>query len=254
MKFIKNTYYRLISFYAYLTTWGLKGIVIFFKIRAKGPTLLNIQLPQIEKPIYIRSRSSDVYSFEDIFAHQAYKMDISFQPKVILDCGANVGHAAVYFANQFPEAFILAIEPDEQNVSIIEKNIVTYQNVKCLQSAIWNKPSFLKIENESASSWAFRVSETTQDEPKAFQATSIQSLCSTYNIDKIDILKMDIEGSEAFVFDDKSSEWLAKTSFLIIELHDRFQENCTKNVYAAIDKFEYTSWQKGENIFVKFNH
>jgi len=36
-------------------------------------------------------------------------------PKTILDAGANIGTASRFFSNQFPDAKIIAIEPDSEN-------------------------------------------------------------------------------------------------------------------------------------------
>lgn len=254
MNKIKNFYYRLLSFKCYLSTWGVKGISIYKAIRSQKEELLGIELPLYKAPIFLRSNSSDVYSFEDIFAHDAYRINEKVDAKVILDCGANVGHASVYFAQHYPTSKIIAVEPNTENVELIIKNSSAYPSITCEHSAIWNKPNYLKIENENASNWAFRVVESTESDPKSFKATSIQAICEKYHIDKIDILKMDIEGAEAFVFDKHSMEWLKKTEYIIIELHDRFQENCSKHFFEAMSHFKYTKWEKGENIFVRLHH
>jgi hypothetical protein len=40
--------------------------------------------------------------FEQIFYTKEYDINVPFEPKIIIDLGANVGFASVYFANRFP--------------------------------------------------------------------------------------------------------------------------------------------------------
>ena len=73
-----------------------------------------------------------------------------------------------------------------------------------------------------------------------------------YNIDEIDIIKMDIEGSEFYVFYELSDIWLKKTKILIIEMHDRKIPGCSKKVLAKMKKLGFIYKIYSENyIFYK---
>lgn len=79
---------------------------------------------------------------------------------------------------------------------------------------------------------------------------TIDKIIELYNIDKIDILKIDIEGSEKEVFEE--SEWLDKVNILIIELHDRMKKGCSQSVLNSVMKFDFSLQINGENlIFIK---
>src|ERR1051326_8504661 len=65
--------------------------------------------------LYLRTGTSDLPVFRQIFIDEEYNFQIPFQPSVIFDLGANVGFASIYFANKFPNARIIAVEPEISN-------------------------------------------------------------------------------------------------------------------------------------------
>jgi hypothetical protein len=68
-------------------------------------------------------------------------------------------------------------------------------------------------------------------------------------VDQIDLLKLDIEGSEKELFEDPAKKWwLSRTRAVIVELHDRFKPGCTAAVEAALAGQNFIRTQRGENI------
>ena len=61
-------------------------------------------------------------------------------------------------------------------------------------------------------------------------AVSISDLIAEYKLPRIDILKMDIEGSEYEVFDKSCLKWLDKVEMVITEIHDDIREGCSARV------------------------
>lgn len=55
----------------------------------------------------------------------------------------------------------------------------------------------------------------------------------------IDILKMDIEGGERYLFNEQAHEWLSKVKILMIELHDRYYPGCSKLLFQCLGKYNY---------------
>lgn len=50
-----------------------------------------------------------------------YAWDTAVRPRVIVDAGANIGLASLFFANKYADAKIIAIEPEEHNFKILKK-------------------------------------------------------------------------------------------------------------------------------------
>ena len=66
----------------------------------------------------------------------------------------------------------------------------------------------------------------------------------------IDIIKIDIEGSEKEVFAIHTDLWLPKTKTLIIELHDRIVPGCSKTVFKQISKYDFSMEIMGQNLLL----
>ena len=47
---------------------------------------------------------------------------------------------AALFANRFPDARIICLEPDDANVEILRLNIAPYPNLVALRAALWAYP------------------------------------------------------------------------------------------------------------------
>jgi FkbM family methyltransferase len=210
--------------------------------------LVEYRIPEYNSSLFLRIGTSDEPTFRQVFMNVRYEIDLPFSPKTIIDGGSNIGYASVFYAHKYPQAEVLAIEPDSSNFKMVEKNTLNYPNIKRLQSAIWGKSTYLKIKNLQTEKWAFEVIETTKNEEGAFEAFSIQDLIDKMGWDSVDFLKLDIEGSEMSVFNSGYESWLPKVKLLIIELHERMQPGCTEVFEKAIGQYNFNKSMSGENL------
>lgn len=201
--------------------------------------------------------SSDKGILEDIFINEPYSLNVlhsiieGFDPKIIIDCGANIGIGSLYFNYKFPKAKIIAIEPENENYEMLLKNTKNIKNIECLNTGLWSKECYLEIvEGGNITSSGFIVQECEKKE-NSMKAESINSLIKKYSIEEIDILKIDIEGAEKELFSE-NIEWLSKVKILIIELHDRRKEGTAKSLFEAIYGYNYHFDISGENLIFYF--
>jgi FkbM family methyltransferase len=215
---------------------------------SKAHRTIAVKVRGYRHPIHVRigAGTTDAFVFQQIFIDGEYDAKIPFEPKFILDGGANCGYAAVYFARRFPSAKILSIEPSASNVAMIRKNTARYKTVRILEGGIWDSDQYLRIANKNAEHWAFRVKKTSKAraEMKGF---TIGTLMKKYGFPRLDILKLDIEGSEKEVFSKNYRSWLAKTRFMFVEFHDRFNPGATTTVEKAIKPERFNRSHMGEN-------
>lgn len=206
----------------------------------------RIAIPNLKYPICFRSKTIDEFTIIEIFGLNCYDIDLPFTPKYIIDGGANIGLSSVYFANKYPKCKIIAVEPEIENYSLLVKNIENYGNVSALHSAIWKNNDLLEVKDKGYGLRGFMVEENVQESETSIKAVSINEINSDNQI--IDILKLDIEGSEKFVFEQNYQKWLPNTRCIIIELHDEMVENCSKIVQETIAKYNFKQYEKDENI------
>ncbi|GHT54336.1 hypothetical protein AGMMS49982_18870 [Bacteroidia bacterium] len=191
--------------------------------------------------------------FDQVFLDNSYPVDYGFQPDVILDCGANVGFATVFFKNQFPNAKIVCVEPDSGNYEMLCKNTQNFKDVILYKAGLWNKSAHLIIENPDADAPSFVVKEVEAASPESIKAVTIKEIMEEQQIDFIDILKIDIEGSEKEVFSSNYDYWLPRTRVIIIEMHDRMKDGCSKSFFEALVKYDFKIELSGENIICFIN-
>jgi len=231
----------------YTKRWGWYGFTLYLKTKLKHKPL-PVHLPGSDLKFFIRPRTSDMKTFRNIFLYDEYLFPFYGSPRTIVDVGANIGLTSLFFALHFPDAKIIAIEPDLSNFYLLQLNSENYTNITPLQRGLWNKRARLKIANPDAPKWSFQVEET-KDMQNFIEATTIDQIFSDYELDRIDILKIDIEGAEKEIFSGQT-DWLENVGVLVIELHDRHKPGCSDAFYAAISKFRFKEYRCGENIIV----
>lgn len=202
---------------------------------------------------FLRKDTTDYDTFEQVFLQKQYDVDVNFQPKFIIDGGANIGLAAIYFAQRFPAATIISIEPSKENFDLLQTNTASLKQVHCLQNGIWNKDVGLMITNITGDKNAFMVAEVPDETMHAIKAVSIDTIMQQAGINSIDILKLDIEGAEKELFAFNYANWLPKTKMIILELHDFMKKGASKSVFAAISKYDFSFSMMGENIILTNN-
>lgn len=175
-------------------------------------------------PLQCRPGTSDVHVFSQIFAGREYRcLDDVAAARLIVDCGANVGYSAAYFLTRYPQAELIAIEPDPMNFGLLEANIAPYgSRCRCICSGVWSHTTGLVISEESCGDnkeWARTVRPAKDHETPGMMAVDIGTLLAESGHERISILKVDIEGSEAEVFSTNYAHWLERVDNLVIELH-----------------------------------
>lgn len=117
------------------------------------------------------------------------------------------------------------------------------------KAGLWNKETFLEIIDQSSSSVGFQVQECYEREKNDLVKTvTMSGILKETGKNYIDILKIDIEGSEYEVFDKTCLEWIDKVKVLIIELHDRIKPGCSDRVFEVMKEHGFTYEKKGENF------
>ncbi len=227
---------------------------IKFYLQFKGKPYGDFYSKLYGAQFHLRNNFSDRYTFNQVFIDDQYRIDFPFIPKTILDGGANIGLSSAYFAHRYPSASIVAIEPSANNFEILQINIEAFPQVKGLNKGIWNKEVYLHIVNKGENDNAFMVEETTADSKEALAAISIESIMRNEGWDTIDILKLDIEGSEKEVFEQNYEYWLPRTRAIIIELHDHMRPGASKALFKAISQYDFSFTMQHENlIFINKN-
>jgi FkbM family methyltransferase len=203
--------------------------------------------------MFLRWSSSDFAVFEQVIIKEEYSPIVHKIKKmnqecaVIVDVGANIGCAGILFSAFFPNAFIVAIEPDPANYIQLQSNFK--RNLKgryaLLKKALWHETTMLNIKNnfKDGRDW----SKSVENEPGEVRGTTLRAIIDSHNLRGIDLLKIDIEGAEKHLFKDIEFEQvLLKVKFLAMEVHD---VNDEKTISRRLENLNYDLFNDGETLF-----
>jgi hypothetical protein len=110
----------------------------------------KVEVPNIRGLVGVRPQTTDEPTFAHVFLNREYDIELPLVPRLIVDAGANVGYASIWFANRFPDAMIIAIEPSPANFHLLRENTADYTNVSLLQAGVWSRACYLKIVTHDA--------------------------------------------------------------------------------------------------------
>lgn len=197
----------------------------------------------------IRKASSDLFVFHQIIKKKEYQIIVDFfktnrlDMKLVIDAGANIGLTSVFLKAHFPNAKIIALEPSEDTFKRLGVNLKNNNltDIITLKKGLWGRSTHLSPETSfrDGLDWAFRLIETSDRDDYSIEVVSIFDIVQQFNLELIDFLKIDIEGGEVSVFNNKSNlDWLKKVKVLALEIHDEF--NCRIDIENTLINFGFS--------------
>ena len=144
--------------------------------------------------IRVADMKSFVYQYREIFLYEFYAFNTNAVQPVIYDCGANIGSSVLYFKKKYPQAKITAYEPSPKVYRLLEANVKknNLRDIRLNQQAVWIKEEMLTFNDEGADGGSIYAVSNTQK----VNIQAIDFLETMQKEDKIDFLKIDIEGAE----------------------------------------------------------
>jgi len=139
-------------------------------------------------------------------------------PKVCFDVGGNIGIVAIVMATIYPSAKIYTFEPMQSNYELLLQNIEPYPNVKVLKYGLGGDSGKRRLwfsddeKNPGGSSIAIKNADGRNE------MVEIRDVASTFqDFGTPDILKIDVEGAEAEIFEAMPN--LERVKWIAGELH-----------------------------------
>lgn len=198
-----------------------------------------VRVPLYGGNVEIRLGTSDVEVFGQVVYAKAYDLPLAFRPETIVDGGANIGLTSIYFARLYPDAEIFAVEPDPENFNLLVRNIADHPRITAIEAAIDGSGRYLTLVRSANGPWAHSVSasDTLSDRGIRVRGVSVNQILDEAGWASLDLLKLDVEGSEIEIFT-TAEHWIPKVKVIAIELHDRIRPGCSRAFYDATASFE----------------
>jgi FkbM family methyltransferase len=182
--------------------------------------------------------SSDSQVFEQIFLRKEYLQALEWfsrrcpagEINAIMDVGANIGCAALYFTTKFPDANIFCLEPEAGNYQRLTLNLGLNRKkrIRCHQAALWTEARKLRCTHDfrDGKEWGSRFVEPPEDGCDAQEADAIDiaEFLGKTGFGQVDLFKMDIEGTEAVLLKNPKFKDFLKEKVLriVMEVHEEF--------------------------------
>ena len=224
----------------------------------------QMRIAGVPHPIWLRPATTDWVVMEQIFIDQAFSLSAwpehehairacyekaieSHRAPVIVDCGAHIGLATLWFRQRFPGAHIFAIEPEPGNFEILRWNVQPYSNITPLRAAVWDHETRVRLINADNEPWAWA---TRESDSGGVRTVTIPELLDREPDSVPLIIKIDIEGSEIEMFRSNLG-WIEQTPLIVVELHD-WQggwRGAGHAVFSRLSTHPRDYMQRGENMF-----
>ena len=230
-------YYRLL---------GCRGLMAFLMGKAtRTQPLVKIRVPGIRHPVYVRACTTDASVYAQVLVEKHYEFELPINPRFIIDAGANIGLAAVYFANRVPDATIVAVEPEAGNYAMLCQNTALYPQIRPLRAALWSENCRLHLFDPGQGSHGFQIRSDSAGSG-AVDAVTVDYLLQQAGMEGVDLLKIDIEGAEKEVFE-ASAGWRGRMLAVMAELHENLKPGCNAAFETATAHLDGHA-AKGETI------
>lgn len=254
-KIIPEARSEALDYVAHATTFGVaRGTLLFTASHVrpkKAGRQVTVKLPGTDVALTVRLGTSDMRVFQEIFWNYEYDWNFNTAPGVIVDVGGYIGLSAAFFAHKYPQARIIAIEPDANNFELLKLNTSHFPNVHPVRAAVWRESGTISLTDPGTGAWGLQVREAeTKATPHSghVRAVTIGEVMKEFNLGRIDLLKVDVEGSEKEIFATASS-WTPFVDVICIELHDRFKTGCSRSFFGAVDEFPI-ELRRSEDVLV----
>jgi FkbM family methyltransferase len=139
---------------------------------------------------------------------------------VVIDAGANIGDTTCWYASKFPEADIIALEPDPSNFAMLALNARPYgKRVQAFRLALWHlDDTNLKII-DGGSSIGMSVQQGGGVNDPDCGGITLSSLMKKLELMKLDIVKIDVEGEEFNLFAPEHDSWINYAGTIVVDVH-----------------------------------
>lgn len=241
-----------------LTKMGPKFFAQGLLSLKRSTVLKQIDIPGVGA-VNIRPGDSDFATFRQVFSHQDYEIVIkdladrvrdrydailsSGKRPVIVDAGANVGAASLWFQRKYPEAAVIAVEPDPANVELLRKNVAG-KDIYVLDAAIGSEEGFVSLHNDG-DSWAVQTARANS----GLRIVTVDTALSSVTNGELFIVKVDIEGFESDLFA-SNTNWIDRAFAVYVEPHDWLfpGKRTSRSFQREMSKRDFELLLRGENL------
>ena len=181
------------------------------------PIVVGVRLRSLG-PVTLRSHTSDIAVLGELIEGDSYAPLADAAPprvETIVDLGANTGLAARWLLERFPAARLVAVEPQQGNLAVLRRNL-SGGRARILAACVG--ATARRVTMVGAREDGYRMSDDGDGDTAVL---TMEDVLEELGSDRIDLLKVDIEGAEEELFADCSA-WIDRVGVVSVECHHPF--------------------------------
>jgi FkbM family methyltransferase len=174
-------------------------------------------------PVVVRSGASDVYVVSELLDGDSYDGLPQHAPddvRLVLDLGANTGIVTRWLLARFPQARVIAVEPDPETCAVLRRNVADHPRATVIEAGIGTRAGHASMSGDAAA--IGRRVELAEAGP--IEVLTVPQVLERAGVDEttpIDVLKCDVEGAERCLFAECEA-WIGRVRLLAVETHDGY--------------------------------
>jgi FkbM family methyltransferase len=169
--------------------------------------------------LWLRRRTGDFFILHEIFTCAVYSIPEEWAGHVatVVDLGANVGLTTLFVAQTFPDARYVCVEPNPANAAVLRRNVAWLgERAEVIEVVVTDHSGQIAFD-DARPSYDGHIAVSGQT-GRMVQCCTLDEIVTSCDLDRIDLIKIDIEGAEREVVR-SSAACLRKVKTIIIELH-----------------------------------
>ena len=185
--------------------------------------------------LWLRPGTTDAEMLRDTFRDRVHPPPAEVAARGvrrIVDLGANAGVTAAHNALLHPAARIVAVELDPGNADAARRNCRPWADrVEIVQGAVWETDGVVRYAHEPGHEYGFRVVE---GDGATTTALSMDTILARFPAgERVDYVKMDIEGVEARLLSGPAARWAERVDSISLQVHDPYTlDDCARDLAA----------------------
>lgn len=226
-------------------------LIEFYYIDSDSPyqiEQIRIKDISIHKPVMNLSKTEPIFNnYAEFFVDDIYKKFDINGCSTVIDAGANIGLWTEYILKRGAK-HVYCLEPNRKALTELEKNMRRHDNVTIIATAIGpenGKIQFYEDENSLISS----IYPTNSGTLNEVDCMTFDTILDKVGIDKIDLLKMDIEGAEFPLIRSFGKQQFDKIGSLLIEYHE-WNGGTKQELIDKLTSFGYDVSESDNSLFI----
>lgn len=243
--------------------WTKLGIAVRV---LKNPWLLLLdKVDLIKNPIYetqtglrviTRGGTTDINDAVVVLSGHEYPQELldlnGSQEQIIVDCGGHIGTFTLYVRNLYPRTKIFTFEPVEANRKLFNNNMSlnNMAEVTLIPKALYGESGkyFIDLSGKQFDAVSLQSQRPNHENFIEIEAISFSQFLNNYQISFVDLLKLDVEGSEYNIFQHSMLDLTKSVKRLIMEYHPAGDKDSRDQILKHFEEYGWELIYETKNI------